>query len=381
MSNCDNPIMSLSHISDVEKFVNLASESYLFKLRDSKMWVLVERGKKGKLKDYHFVVSGNYSHSKICKIKLISDGTEVNNILRKNNVNYEKFEENPNISEPKNIQNMTKRAKDPLELKKGLQESYEMGLKHVDGLMEKGYYSNALKEIGDLIVLYGSTTELILKQGMARIKESMFQFSNRNYKSAIRLLNKAVVKNVGIKNKTSFYNNIIAIINKSSSIPAGQKINIIDFIEVYDGCKDIKVVNAKIATMIGGKNVSPEELLKCKGKGRTRIIVQDHPSLSNLDWSPNIEESLPRILESILQAIFVKIPEEKLGTFGLKLVGKTPSIVGPNVELSNLNLKFVLFMTLILLPDREDREEESQYKKIADNLFVLYMTETPQVGK
>jgi hypothetical protein len=257
----------------------------------------------------------------------------------------------------------------PFKLKAKWDIDYKNQLKSIDDLLGKGYASKSIAEIDTLIKIHGQKPELILRKGIAQVKESMNQFGNRGYNRATNLLNDAVARNPGIKRAANFYDNVNTIVSKSRSIPKEQGKIINDFVEFCSPHPDIKIVTARMNKIPKGSRVTAKDFLGLKGN--KRLIVQDHPSLNNINWNANVNQSLPRVLESHPNAILYKIPKKDLGLYRLKLKNIAPSHHLPqyNLELSK-GLRIPTFYPGSGQSNNSDDEEEN-----AAALFVLYIIE------
>jgi hypothetical protein len=362
ISDSTNPTEILRRSGDVERFFVLEeNKRFLIKTKNSKKWMHLDMSEESEVDlqaPWHARVSGNFSDSKISKIEWINEDARFKNLLSQYHINSDSVVENPRGLE----------FKKPVGNEQELLAEYQDHLKKIDDFMEKGHYSLAITEIDKMISLYGSKDELFLKKGMAQLKESMQRFDDRSYNSATDLLNEALGKKPGLKRRSIFYDDIKPIINNNPSIPSGPKEKIRELIE-FQYHPDIKVIISNVDRVPEATRVTPEEFAKMKGK--KRLVVQEGLSKSDSDWNVNIESTMFTVLENHPDAILVKIPEEDLSSYRLKLKNTSPYDTTPNYALKlSRNAGYPASTTFT-----EDDEDD----KIAENLYILFVKENEKV--
>ena len=315
LSDCYDPVKYLRNSSEVEKFIILEpNKRFLIQTTGSKKWMHVEVGAEAEInlnKALHSRVSGNFADSKICGIRYFEEGTELNKLLFKRKVN---------TGSPM--------PKDP-------------------------------------ITLHATKSELLLGKGITQMKESMFQFSNRGYNRATRLLNEAIARDAGIKRSTLFYDEVNTILRNNRSMLKGQERVIKDFTEFYSH-PDIKIVTAKMDKILGGTKAKAQDFIGLKGN--KRLVVHDHPSLNNVDWNVDIERTLHITLESNPNAVLYKIPKKSLRNHRLELENTAPSYSVPEYKLKLKQSPRILPFNIGGDGEEEDDDEDNTL-----DLFILYI--------
>lgn len=317
MSDVPNPVRFLEAekaAGSVSDFYKISANQYLIRSTSAKRWLHIEVGADPSVTlpvKWSARTSGISSKSKICNMRWVEyeeaarlTGGKIQPLSLKPKPRSKVFKylENGETSPIANQLRGKTSMKDMKAIKSEVDEFYKFKLNEVDELLKMNDNTFAVKQLDEMILIFGEKPALIARKGLVQVQEGLNRIGRSGpSRQSASMINDAILA-PALRGDTKFYQQVVKMVKSSDQLSIADKKLLENFASHAAPGSKSRVFAAKT------------------GDSEFLIMAGDNPSLSNLDWASRIKSSFRENMGIADEAINLReIPRQGASDFRFEL--------------------------------------------------------------